>query len=193
MINRKKLGLILIIISCLGVIYFKMYGIVINYFDAVEVEKFMKEENISRGDNVENLEIVKDKKVDYVAVIEIPKINLKRGIYTLEDTRNNVSQNIEVLEGSSFDDLNMILASHSGNAWNAYFKNLYLLEEGDEIFLYYNGSKYIYIVYETENTIKNGSYLLEEADFSRLILITCSYERETWQLVVKAQLQDDII
>ena len=40
------------------------------------------------------------KKDNFLAILEIPKINLKKGLYPLNSTLNNVNKNIEVLHES---------------------------------------------------------------------------------------------
>lgn len=179
----RKLGVMFIGFSLIG--WFVTSG-------AHEVKKVQEEEMVEEFLEV-NSSLELDEKVEvdmdsYVAVLEIPKIGLRRGLYSSSDKRNSVSSNIEVLEGSSFSSLDFVLASHSGDGWNAYFKNLYLLEEGDEVFVHYNFFKYSYEVYKVENVLKNGKLFLEEVDFSRIILTTCSYEEESLQLVIYAKL-----
>ena len=35
---------------------------------------------------------------DYIAVLEIPKISLKRGLFSINDKNNNVDKNVEILQ-----------------------------------------------------------------------------------------------
>ena len=39
-------------------------------------------------------------KSDYIAVIKIPKINLEKGLYDVNDINNNVDKNIQILKSS---------------------------------------------------------------------------------------------
>ena len=67
------------------------------------------------------------KQDDYIAVIQIPKINLEKGIYNIDNSLNNVDKNIAVLRETIWPDQknsHIILASHSGNSDISYFKKL---------------------------------------------------------------------
>lgn len=89
-------------------------------------------------------EVAIDEKISlnkgYFAILEIPKVSLKKEIYEITDAQNDVNKNILVHSNSIFPGnakSTVILAAHSGTGKNAYFKNLYKLKPGDEIYLYY--------------------------------------------------------
>jgi sortase (surface protein transpeptidase) len=66
-------------------------------------------------------------KMNYIAILKIPKINLERGLVDPNSYLNDVKYNVEILDESSMPDEiggNVILASHSGTARISYFKNL---------------------------------------------------------------------
>ena len=123
-------------------------------------------------------EIDKTSKYDYIGVLEIPKIGLKRGFVNPMSINNNINENITILkpvEMPNEDNSVFILAAHSGNSNVSFFKNLYKLNYNDDIYVYYNNHKYEYIVvkYYTEN--KNGNINIKDnTSNKKLVLTTCS-------------------
>ena len=102
---------------------------------------------------------------DILFVLEIPDIDLKKGVYYIDSKYNNVKYNIQILEESSVPDVelgNVILASHNGNSKVSFFRKLYKLSVGDEIYIYYNGIKYIYKLDSVYDIDKDGYLNYEE-------------------------------
>ena len=100
------------------------------------------------------------KKVDYIAVIKIPKIGLEKGLASKGSYYNNVNRNILILNESDMPDKengNVILAGHSGSGRTAFFKNLYKLETDDEVSIFYGGSEYKYKVVNQYDIEKTGT------------------------------------
>lgn len=116
-------------------------------------------------------------KIDYFAVIKIPKIGLEKGLANKGSYYNNVNRNILVLNESDMPDKekgNVILAGHSGSGRTAYFKNLYKLQADDEVSIFYNGSEYKYKVVNQYDIEKTGTAnIVRNAEKSTLTLITC--------------------
>ncbi len=111
-------------------------------------------------------------KSEYLMVLEIPKINLQKGIYNINDKRNNIDENVTILNIE--DNLKyLVLVSHSGNASNAYFKDLYKLYFDDSVIIYYNKQKIEYKVNRIYRHNKNQKFRLKQNDENKLILITC--------------------
>ncbi len=127
-------------------------------------------------------------KEEYYAILEIPKINLKKEIYSTDDKRNDVEKNILVHENSIFPQ-NIILASHSGNRSNAYFKDLYKLKLKDYIIVYYQNKVYKYIIEEIEEQNKTGNLYLKEDLNERIILITCTKNNNKTQMIYYGKLK----
>lgn len=125
---------------------------------------------------------------DYFAILDIPKINLKKELYDLKDARNNVNKNILVHESSNFPK-KIILASHSGTGEHAYFKNLYKLKENDIIKIYYQNKIYEYIINEIEEQNKTGKLYLKESYYEKLILITCTKNNNKTQIIYYSNLK----
>lgn len=116
---------------------------------------------------------------NYIAYLRIPKIELNRGFYNITSTLNNVNKNIYVHPASTFPNdasgNNLILASHSGSSSISYFKKLYKLELGDDIYLEYNGKTYHYKIKNIYTVPKDGTVALRvKQDVSTLSLITCT-------------------
>ena len=157
-----------------------------------EVELFLKENNSKSGDLVNGQESdFNNNKSNYVAVLEIPKIELERGLVSINSEDNDVSKNIQVLESSIFPVTevgNLYLAGHSGDGKNAYFKDLDKLEIGDYIYLYYYGGRYDYYVYDIYNIPKTGAVVVDRKESNNLYMITCSYENDNEQLLVRAKI-----
>ena len=118
-------------------------------------------------------------KIDYFAVIKIPKIGLEKGLANKGSYYNNVNRNILVVKESDMPDKdkgNVILAGHSGSGRTAYFKNLHKLERDDEVSIFYNGNEYKYKVLNQYDIEKTGTAnIVRNAEKSTLTLITCRH------------------
>ena len=130
---------------------------------------------------------------EYLGVIDIPKINLYKGFYSKTSSLNNVKFNLYVLPVSSYPDTergNLIIAGHSGNYNNSYFRNLYLLETGDDITVHYNNKKYIYTITNIYIENKDGSIrIIRDNSKTVLTLITCTKDDNSHQTVYIAELK----
>lgn len=127
----------------------------------------------------------------YIGYLNIPKIDLNRGFYSISSSQNNVNKNIYVHPASTFpsDSNNLILAAHSGTSSISYFKNLYKLELEDDIYLEYNSIKYHYKIKDIYNVSKNGSVGLRiNKNVSTLTLITCTKNDKNSQTIYISEL-----
>ena len=135
----------------------------------------------------------KNKKIDYVAVLKIPKINLTKGLVSQNNPLNNVKYGIEILANSSMPDkekTNLILASHSGTASISYFDKLDKLKITDKVFIDYKNKTYAYNVVNIYDVIKNGkANLIYNKNKNNLILITCRRNTNK-QIVVICELEE---
>lgn len=124
-------------------------------------------------------EVNQSKKIDYIAVIKIPKIGLEKGLASKGSYYNNVNRNILILNESDMPDKdkgNVILAGHSGSGRTAFFKNLYKLQTDDEVNIFYGGSEYKYKVVNQYDIEKTGTAnIVRNAEKSTLTLITCRH------------------
>lgn len=163
--------------------------IAIFFQEQTVLEKIVSDDEVI--DNNQKQEIKIKAKESYIAVIEISKINLQRGLYSKDSQNNNINKNIEILKESDYPDItsgNFILVGHSGTARVSYFKNLYKLEMGDEINIYYEKQKYKYKIYNIYEIDKNGSAdIVRNAEKNTLTLITCK-DNSNKQIVIISEL-----
>ncbi len=135
--------------------------------------------NTTLSGSVNKMEKVKEKDVsnNYLGILSIPKINLKQGFYEYSSYLNTVEKNIEVIETSQMPDVknsNLILAAHSGNSKIAYFKHLDRLNVKDEVYIYYLGKKYKYIIDNIYDREKTGYIdIVRNKGRNTITLITC--------------------
>ena len=126
---------------------------------------------------IEEEKHVPKEKIDYIAVLEIPKIKLKRGIVEKNSSYNNVNRNIYTLKETIMpdeeDNSHIMLASHSGNSYISYFKNLNKLNLNDEVYFFYKNNKYVYKVIKKYEVEKTGTVKLSKKNSSDITLITC--------------------
>ncbi len=195
---KKILSLILILIgTCFSFIYvYKKYNIRIQEKNKIDV--FLNNNNYDSINKIDShIEQVSNNINDeYLFILEIPKINLKKGIYSYESKNNNVNKNIMILKQSDMPDVdkgNILLASHSGNSNVSHFKNLDNLKYNDILYIYYKGYKYMYRVNNVYKQEKKGYInVSREINKSTLTLITCDKTNKNYQLVFICYL-DNII
>jgi sortase A len=197
-INKKIfIGILLIVIGIvLGIVPFYFN----NHNQRLEEEKindfFVEtdsvDEDIESTQNYADNETKSNNEINYSMVIEIPKISLKKGIYGLNSKYNSVKYGIQVMSESNMPDIengNLILASHRGNSSVSYFNNIYKLETGDKIYIYYNGVKYTYEFVNTYDEDKDGIITIHrEYDKTVLTLITCKKNTNDKQIVLISNL-----
>ena len=145
-------------------------------------EFFVTTTNIQANDS----QTLSAKKTNYIAVLEIPAISLKKGLVSSNSKYNNIKYNIEILKNSiEANELkDVYLAAHSGNSKVSFFKDLYRLNISDEVYLYYKKIKYKYIVDEIIDQKKDGTIIIPEKKEKRLILTTCAKNKERQILVI---------
>ena len=158
------------------------------------LEEFYEiEDDIESIEEPQVIEEVKEQvKVNYIAVLKIPKIGLERGLVDPNSYLNNVNYNLEWLDGSSMPDEvngNVIIAGHSGSARISYFRKLDRLEIGDEASIIYNGKTYNYKVVDIYDIEKTGkAEIVKERNTTTLTLITCRHNTNRQIVVIFKQL-----
>ena len=172
--NKKIVGISAVFII-IGISYFGIYFY--NYFTDSK-KNILAIEKIINNDNVD---VSLEDRYGYNSFIEIPSIELKRGLVTINNSYNNVNDNIEIIEKT---DNRIILASHNGNNYNSYFGNLYKMDLGDKIYLYENGNKYEYIFSDNYEIKKNGyANIYTDNTRNSIALVTCKEESNDAQVV----------
>ena len=152
-------------------------------------------EKVAMPENVSKQEEAKTYVVDYskyLAVLEIPKIGLKRGFYNVDSKYNNIEYNVTMVKGSSLPNVengNLILMAHSGDAYISYFAYLYRLNVGDMAYVTYLGKRYGYQIVNIYRVEKNGVVVIQRNDSrTTLTMITCTKDDDFTQTVYIAEL-----
>lgn len=176
----KNLGLILVILGhyyfC-GYVLAEVHGTESNDFPVVldkSNEKKDDENNLGTESKVLKNEVLED---EYLGIISIPKIGLRKKLYDIGSYRNDVDRNIEILASSKMPDVmggNFILAAHNGNTSLGYFRDLHRLKVGDEVTIDYKNKNYVYEVSKIYDVLKTGEVAIKrDKSQSTITLITC--------------------
>ena len=185
MVKRKSkswfiTGSFLLLIGLFLISYDYLANKKLDNFEDEKLKEFYQEvteDNINRKETTENQKTKSNTRTSYIAVIKIPKINLEKGLYKVGSNFNNVNKNIEILKDSDMPNIdkgNFILAGHSGSARISYFKNLYKLEIGDEVKVYYDQKEYKYKITNIYLIDKTGEALIKrDTNKTTITLITC--------------------
>lgn len=153
-------------------------------FESVQIFK----ENIRDSHN--SIQAKNNKRVvKYDMVIEIPKINLSKGILKKYDKNNNVDKNVTILKESSYPDKegNIFIAAHSGTGIHSYFRKLDKLDMEDKVYLYYKNKKYKYSVIDIKEVIKSSKTTITTQKNNSLVLITCSPKNKGNNLIIELE------
>ena len=153
---------------------------------------YIKEQEIIEDDKKDeepkNEEVKEHKKIEYIAVLKIPKINLERGLVDPNSYLNNVDYNIQILKNSAMPDQrfgNVMLAAHSGNARISYFRNLDKLDINDNVSISYKGKIYSYKVVNIYDIEKTGkAQIIRNKNVSTLTLVTCRHNTNKQMIVI---------
>lgn len=194
----KKIGICLIIISLSMVAFYFIYNKsldnqnnddVNDYIDATSIVNDITKDEIQNETN--NQSKNKNKQLEYTAVLEIPKINLKRGVVDSTKNFSSINYAISVDSNSNYPDENgnFILYAHSGNSNIAFFHNINKLEKGDNIYVYYGGIKYYYKIIRKYDIEKTGkAKVIDLKDDKYITLITCNQQRNNYQIVIEGKI-----
>ena len=182
--NKSWLYIIgsLIFLCGAGLIFYDYYSEQkINMQEHEAIEEFYEEERIT--DSIEEPqkieEVEEQTKVNYIAILKIPKIKLERGLVEPSSYLNNVKYNLQWIEGSSMPDQvngNVIIAGHSGSARVSYFRKLDQLVIGDSVSIDYKNKTYNYKVVDIYDIEKTGTAeIIKNKNTTTLTLITCRH------------------
>lgn len=161
------------------------------------VDEFIEEKkpvDIITGEETPVIEEKNNQEINYIMVIEIPKIGLKKGLCNKGQYCNTVSRNIQILEESDMPNVtngNVLLAGHNGNSNVSFFNKLDHLNLGDVIYLYYDGIKYEYKLENYYDIQKTGeANIKRDTKRTTLVLITCKRNTKDKQVVYVAYLNN---
>lgn len=181
------ISLIVIFLGISLIIYNLYNNNNIKRIEKISIEYFF---NTNKNTQEKQYNIInKDKLIEYIAILEIPKINLKQGLVRPNSNLNNVNKNIQILTPfNRLDQLgtNLILAGHSGNSKVSFFRNINNLEIGNDIYIYYQNKKYHYKVLKKYEVEKTGKiHVKSNQNKTLLTLTTCSYNNK--QLIILSE------
>ena len=192
----EAIGLLLIALSFLIPHYISKKDINKEKERKLQIETYLdKTSQLDEFDN--SISNDQEPQYDYIAILEIPDINLKRGLLSLSNKYNSVEYNVQVIEGSQMPDIprtNLVLASHSGTSNVSYFRELEKLKINSEVLVYYQGYKYTYKISEYETIPKTGTISIERDKYQNTItLITCKKDNNDEQIAYIGYLTNKII
>lgn len=165
----------------IGLILLSSFSIIIGI--TIKTKLYYKEYNINKKEHNNIVNYIKNNdSSNYISVLEIPKINLKKGI----KINTNVDEGISIIDIDKFNKGDIILASHSGECNTCFFKYLDKLELNDLIYLYKDNVKYIYKIESIDEKIKNTFKLDDNID--TITLITCKKYTNDIQIIIKGKL-----
>ncbi len=193
--KRNKLIIIGILLLLIGVV-FGATSFLCNYHNKQvedrKVDEFIENSSIENNDTNDLVIAEEESKVEvtpvqYSMVIEIPKMNLKKGLYDINSKYNNVDYNIQIIKESDMpnkENGNLILAGHNGNSNISYFDNLNTLSNGDSVFIFYEGKKYTYKIFDNYEIEKNGKVSIHGySKKTTITLISCKKNTKDKQIV----------
>lgn len=196
---RKKIGIGLVLLGIMVIAFYFVYqkGLEVKNDNEVEIyiekTKIQEEVEVPTEDAKEEMNN-KNYSINYTAVLEIPSINLKRGVVDNTKDFKSINYAISVDNSSNYPNNkgNFILYSHSGNSNIAFFNKLYKLEINDDIYVYYNGVKYHYRIFNKYDIEKTGkAKIINLKDNKYITLITCNQNKKGYQIVIEGKLVDE--
>lgn len=195
-ITRNNILTILSIILIFSCILIKIYDL---YKKEKVIQKEIEEINYiietpkEKEEHKAENKIKKESKYSYEAVLEIPKINLRKGLVKSTKNFDSINYAVSIDEHSIYPNEigNFILYAHSGNSSISYFDNLKYLDINDEIKIYYKEKWYFYNVLKKYEIDKNGMLSIYNDGISKYItLTTCSQENKNKQIVILGKQKD---
>ena len=184
--KQNKLALFLIIIGILWTSY--------KYIS--KNEELIIEKNMIDNTLQNQVSYLKKDVDTYDMVLEIPKINLKKGVYSKYDIRNTIKKNVMIHEKSDYpnqENSNLILMAHSGNSDIAYFNDLVKLDTDSLIKVYYQNVKYTYKLnhyYDVDKFMPTK--IIRDKTKNTITLVTCNQKDKTKQTIYIGYLIDKI-
>lgn len=197
----KKVGILLIVGAIVMIAFYYVYQISIDKKIEQEVNNYIEETTTVDSEEVEEVIEITEKKeeskreINYTAILEIPSINLKRGVVDSTKNFNSINYAISVDKNSNYPEYmgNFILYAHSGNSSIAYFKNLNKVELKDSVYVYYNGVKYKYEIFDKYDIEKTGkAKVINSKENKYITLITCNQNKKNYQIVLVGKLVEEL-
>lgn len=193
MLKRKnKIIIIICLIIMVISIFIGLYPSLSKKEKEVKEDKLVQE-FIDKNDDVKTTTKSEEEKQEkhieenYLMVVEIPKINLRKGIYNINSKNNTVNKNIQIMKESDMPNKDkgmLVLAGHNGNSRVSYFDRLNELNKEDKVYIYYANNKYTYEISNMYEAEKNGTITVKkEREKTVIVLISCKKNTKDKQLV----------
>ena len=173
-INFYNFYILLIFVSCFILVTNKVIVVYKDIGEDIIIDDILHNNNLRVSKNRSN----------YIGVLEIPRINLKKGLVDINSKYNNIDNNIQILSNdiSNIETETIILAAHSGSGYKAFFKDLDKLKLGDRASVYCNEKKYDYVVSKIYTEVKDGD--IEIFDSSDLLVLTTCYGKDRQLIII---------
>lgn len=205
----RKIGIIMIMTGILLLSFYFAYYFGISNKEKEEIDNYITETSIIDESNISheetNEEIIEEvkqeeqkqvvKKLDYKAILEIPKINLKNGLVETTKNFDSINYAISIDKNSNYpnENGNFILYAHSGSSRIAFFKNLNKVDISDNVIVYYEGIKYTYKITNKYEIEKNGKLKVFKYEGKKLItLLTCISNTNKQVVLIGEQIKNEI-
>ena len=124
-----------------------------------------------------------------IGEIVIPKIGIKKPLFKINSTENNIEKNITILKGSTYPDQEnsiLYIAAHSGTGIVAFFQDLDKLKLEDKVKIIYHNQEYWYSIINIYEQPKNGFIRGKKEEKKQLVLTTCCPNKKNCQLIINA-------
>lgn len=188
----NSIGFLLLILGITFIIYNFLLNRIEDKIEEKYIETYINNYDGEVDKKVLNLENKISSTYNYVAILDIPKINLKKGLVMSTKNFTSINYAVSIDKNSQMPDEkgNLILYAHSGNSKISFFKNINKLENNDIVNIYYNGKNYSYKVNKKYNIKKTGLFTLGETySDNNLVLLTCIHNTDK-QLVIICTLEN---
>ena len=205
----RKIGIMMIMTGILLLSFYFAYYFGISNKEKEEIDNYITETSIIDESNISqeetNEEIIEEvkqeeqkqvvQKLDYKAILEIPKINLKNGLVETTKNFDSINYAISIDKNSNYpnENGNFILYAHSGSSRIAFFKNLNKVDISDNVVVYYEGIKYTYQITNKYEIEKNGKLKVFKYEGKKLItLLTCISNTNKQVVLIGEQIKNEI-
>jgi len=168
---------------------FKILVILVTLLSSLSLLKIDKEEEVKQ---VHINKVFKNNVIEEepIGKIIIPKIDLKKDLYSKDSNKNNIEENITILKEST-DPANensiLFIAAHSGTSNVSFFNRLDELNLKDIVEIDYQNNHYIYVINKIEEQPKTGYISGIKENKRQLVLTTCCPKKENCQLIINAK------
>lgn len=122
-------------------------------------------------------------KTENKIIIDKININDKYDILSKKDNIKGIIM-FEECGRPNEENTNVVIGAHSGTSKYAKFNDINKLKSNDEIIIYYNNKKYIYVVEEIREVKDTDIDVLDNKDKSILTLLTCKINDNSKRIVV---------